>query len=83
MIAAEMAEGLALVALIRGVRRHPGYGAELVTRCGARSFAEVFRLEPVRHAHVRVIATGGCYVSPFGLTPVADLDVLVTALVGG
>ncbi|MFC9969691.1 hypothetical protein ACFVH6_02175 [Spirillospora sp. NPDC127200] len=82
MLDPEVAEGLALVALVRAVRLHEGFGARLVVRCGTSQFAEVVRTRPVRHRSVRVIVVDGCYVSPFGVTPlgrVLDLMAHLTA----
>ncbi|MGI5170565.1 hypothetical protein ACQEU3_40070 [Spirillospora sp. CA-253888] len=80
MITSEMAEGLALVALVRAVRQYPGFGAELVARRGGSAFAEITRTEPVRHTCARVIVYRRHFLSPWGMTPTVDLEALVAAV---
>ncbi|WP_067487804.1 hypothetical protein [Actinomadura hibisca] len=75
------AESLALVSLIRGLRRHEGVWAVLKTPHGARPYAELTHTEPVRHSCRRVIAEGGVYVSAYGVTPLDRVTDLVRLLV--
>ncbi|MFC9975749.1 hypothetical protein ACFVH6_33155 [Spirillospora sp. NPDC127200] len=83
MITSEMAEGLALVALVRAMRQYPGFGAELITCSNGRAFAEITKTEPVRHAYARVIVYRRHFLSPWGMTPTVDLDELVAAVICG
>ncbi|WP_067491479.1 hypothetical protein [Actinomadura hibisca] len=83
MLEREVAESLALVSLIRGLRRYEGVQAVLKTPHGARPFAEVAHSEPVRHEYRRVIAEGRVYVSAYGVTPLERVTDLVRLLVRG
>ncbi|WP_067477914.1 hypothetical protein [Actinomadura hibisca] len=81
MLDREVAESLALVSLIRGLRRHEGVQAILRTPKNGRPYAQVARNEPVRHEYRRIIAEGSVYISIHGVTPLDRVIDLVRLLV--